>query len=101
MLRVAGELAVELVGTHRDLVEVAALAEVNTHRHHVDLETLELLIRDVGAGIDDYRDTAPMTMMRSVLLLAHVVGLLARDLAELTRQAKHSPGVIDMHMHLG
>ena len=74
---------------------------MHAQRHHVDLESFEFLIRNIGAGIDHDGDSTPMAMVRGVLLLAHVIGFLARHLAEVARQPEYGACVVHMHVHLG
>ncbi len=95
---VAHELVVELLRGDADTVEVALVAEVHPERHHVDVETVHLVFRDVSARVGHDGHLAPDDVGR-VLLALHVVGLFAGDRPEAPCDPEHLGRIVGVNVH--
>ncbi len=86
--------------TDADLVEIPAITELQAARHHVNVETLQVFVSDIGCRIGDHRETAGL-IMAAVRLTTHVVDFFGTDFAVLAANAEHLVRIVDMHMHFG
>ena len=56
VMGVVAQLIVELFGRDADFVEVPAIAELDSARDHVDVQSFHILVANVGARIRDHRE---------------------------------------------
>ena len=98
MVRVVSQFFIELIRRYADLVEIAAISKLNTARHHVDVQALHIIIRDVRTRICDDRKRLGESV-RGTLLTVHVICFLAAKFAELSRKPEYSVRFVDMNMN--
>ena len=94
------ELRKKLLRRNADLVEIAAITKLQPARHHVDIESLEILVGDIGRRVRNHRETAGR-IVTAMSLAMHVVGLLGTDVAVTACDPEDLLGIVDVHMDLG
>ena len=100
MYRTTREFLEELLCRNTDLVQVAAVAELYAHGHHVNIESLHVIVGNIGSRVGDNGELIPDSMY-AVLLPVHIVGFFAADTAVLSCQVEHVLWRIDVNVYLG
>ncbi len=100
MVRIRPEFLEEFIGGNTHLVEVAAVAELNAARNHVNIQAFHVFVGYVGSGIGDDCKT-PVCVVTARLLAAHVVGFLGADVPEFACDVEYALRFVDVNVDLG
>ncbi len=97
-MRIGIEFCVEFFGRDTDFVQIAAIAKLDSTRHHMDVEAIHVVICNIGGRIADHGELVG-SIVTAVLLLMHIVGFLRANDAEVTRDRKHQAWIVDVNMN--
>ncbi len=97
MMWVSGEFCEKLFCRNADLVEIAAITKLYAAGHHVNIESLHVVVRYVRGRIGNDREATRIVVTADILPV-HVVRFLGAQVAEVAANTEYFLGLVDMNM---